>query len=240
MNRQECADEMEIIDLAAGRLPSNRSKLLHSHISQCKACFALYQEWMSLLPTGNHESTEILPANEHKRRVRRHWRTIRAANTLKRLAPYAAGAAAAVWISLVAVQSGSNSPSGKTDRLLSNPVQLLANHPQTSAIHVPVANTVKPLHATVLVNEATGELAVAAYGLSPINDHDYQAWLGSTGKLRSGGLLSLQNGMLQLYVSGPDIVDSDDLMVSIEPKGGSGQPTGPIAMYAKLKSEKYQ
>ncbi|WP_285759980.1 anti-sigma factor [Nocardiopsis ansamitocini] len=82
------------------------------------------------------------------------------------------------------------------------------------------------VHATVVASESAGGLVFTASGLAPLEGKDYQLWLADPdGAMRSGGVVPIgSDGIPQpLLASGLD--EANGVAVTIEPEGGSDQPT---------------
>jgi len=66
----------------------------------------------------------------------------------------------------------------------------------------------------------------------PPSGRDFQVWSGHDGKMVSAGFLNPSNGNAQLALRG--IGDADQIAVTVEPDGGSEQPTTPPVMSVDL------
>lgn len=66
----------------------------------------------------------------------------------------------------------------------------------------------------------------------PPTGHDFQVWSGRDGKMVSAGFLDPSNGEALLALDG--IGDTDQIAVTVEPDGGSEQPTTPPVMSVDL------
>ncbi|NYE47328.1 anti-sigma-K factor RskA [Spinactinospora alkalitolerans] len=90
--------------------------------------------------------------------------------------------------------------------------------------------------ATVVAAESVGGLVFTADGLRPLEDRDYQLWLADAdGSVRSGGLVRLDSdgSTVPLLASGLD--GAEGVAVTIEPAGGSPQPTSDPIMQMELE-----
>jgi anti-sigma-K factor RskA len=76
--------------------------------------------------------------------------------------------------------------------------------------------------ATVVA--ADGEAVFAARGLTPPErDKTYQLWVLRGDQIRSAGVLDVEDGATRAWVA--DVEPGSSLAVSVEPEGGSDQPT---------------
>lgn len=77
---------------------------------------------------------------------------------------------------------------------------------------------------TVTVVAAHGQAAFTGADLPPLpSGKGYQLWVMRGSSVTSAGMLPLRSGVAQTYV--PDVSGGKALAVSVEPSGGSAQPT---------------
>ncbi|WP_424534306.1 anti-sigma factor [Sphaerisporangium viridialbum] len=81
---------------------------------------------------------------------------------------------------------------------------------------------------TVVVSRSQGRLVFVAAGLAPLPDgRAYQLWQIAPGRIRSAGLLSTDSGGERMAMVTAPAPGATKLGVTIEPVGGSAQPTSP-------------
>jgi anti-sigma-K factor RskA len=86
---------------------------------------------------------------------------------------------------------------------------------------------------TVAMSRSQERMLLLADELSdPPSGHDFQVWAGHDGAMVSAGFLDPDDGDAQLAVSG--FGDADQIAVTVEPDGGSDQPTQPPVMSVEL------
>ena len=86
----------------------------------------------------------------------------------------------------------------------------------------------------VWVNGRTRELFILLEGVLPAGSRDIQAW-GTIKQQRTNlGLLEFHRAQGHLYSHDRDLPEMEELAFTIEPKGGSSQPTAPETARVKL------
>jgi anti-sigma-K factor RskA len=119
--------------------------------------------------------------------------------------------------------------------------QILVNLPKSpsNVITVSVKGTnVEPSAHGQLIADPKEESAVLIIsGLPKLEaNRTYQVWLGSGGTMVSAGLLSVdENGQGVVVVTSDESIGSfNQLGISVEPEGGSQQPTGDIVVLSDI------
>lgn len=89
---------------------------------------------------------------------------------------------------------------------------------------------------TAVSSQSRGALVFSAQGLEPLSGQDYQLWLADPdGSVRSAGLLQVAaDGGVDPVLAG-DIGDAEGIAVTVEPEGGSDQPTSEPMMQMPLE-----
>lgn len=84
---------------------------------------------------------------------------------------------------------------------------------------------------TVVSSQEREALVFVADGLEPLNADDYQLWFADPdGSVRSAGLLTVDEDETAVPLYAGDLADAEGVAVTVEPAGGSEQPTtDPIA-----------
>ncbi|WP_344976857.1 anti-sigma factor [Salinactinospora qingdaonensis] len=90
---------------------------------------------------------------------------------------------------------------------------------------------------TAVASESMGSLVFTGQGLSQLDDQDYQVWLAAPdGSVRSAGLLTVgADGAVEPLLA-EQLADAQTLAVTIEPAGGSPQPTSDPMMSMSIES----
>jgi anti-sigma-K factor RskA len=164
-----------------------------------------------------------------------------------RMLSFAAAAIAIIWAVVLNVQVArlQNEVSSLNERLVAQSEsidQIIANLPQTNqadVITVSLKGTqVQPqAQGQLIVDPASQSAVLIISDLPPLEPgKTYQVWLIDGGAPVSAGLLSVdENGQGVFIISSEDAIGSfNSLGISIEPEGGSEQPTGDIVVLSDL------
>ncbi|MET3846220.1 anti-sigma factor [Paenibacillus sp. OAE614] len=89
-----------------------------------------------------------------------------------------------------------------------------------------------PLHGSggVWIDRHSGEMLIVIEGLQPPEEKAYQVWLQHEQRSVSMGMLMTDMAEGKGYYYGYGTMDPDQIVISLEPKGGSRVPTGPEAL----------
>ncbi|WP_163882515.1 anti-sigma factor [Paenibacillus favisporus] len=89
-----------------------------------------------------------------------------------------------------------------------------------------------PLHGSggVWIDRDSGEMLIVIEGLQPPEEKAYQVWLQHEQRSVSMGMLMTGMPEGKGYYYGYGTMDPDQIVISLEPKGGSRVPTGPEAL----------
>lgn len=145
-------------------------------------------------------------------------RDVRRAKRSRRL--LAAVAAAVVAIGVV-IWSPWSSPNGDDAPQLTATEQVLGASDAREYQKVVGGSTM-----TITVSESEGKAVLTAENMDPAPDgQDYQVWfMSSEGAVDAGVVPTPEDGKVQMLLEG-DAMDYDAVAVSVEPAGGSPQPT---------------
>ena len=94
------------------------------------------------------------------------------------------------------------------------------------------AEPMEDVSVTVVHSENRGEPVFSAHGLEDLNDEDFQLWLTRPdGSVYSAGTLSVdEEGFVLPALATPQDEETDGVAVTVEPEGGSEQPTSDPVM----------
>ncbi|WP_159945099.1 MULTISPECIES: anti-sigma factor domain-containing protein [unclassified Nocardiopsis] len=94
------------------------------------------------------------------------------------------------------------------------------------------AEPMEGVSVTVVRSERTGRLVFSAHGLDRLHDEDYQLWLTrDDGTVYSAGVLTVdESGFVSPVLAAPQGPATEGVAVTIEPEGGSEQPTSDPVM----------
>jgi anti-sigma-K factor RskA len=119
--------------------------------------------------------------------------------------------------------------------------QILVNLPKSpsNVITVSIQGTnVQPsVHGQLIADPKEQSAVLIISGLPKLEaNKTYQVWLGSGGNLVSAGLLSVdENGQGVVIITSKESISAfNQLGISVEPQGGSPQPTGDIVVFSDI------
>ncbi len=111
--------------------------------------------------------------------------------------------------------------------------------PDTRAVTVPISTGGRPGAVTIVVDRATRRWLVRCERMAP-NDPDqtYQLWFVTEAGMKRAALMTMTAGqpsVMTLAFPAPDEVGRVvGLAMSIEPRGGSAEPRGPMLLHVDL------
>lgn len=253
MNESRCGiPEERWVDWTLHRLPRDTAEAMSRHLTHCADCRRISNEWRRWLSMDGQEAsvTHTMPSE----RVRKSLRLRAARNSLRhRLLrrPYVWVAGVAALLLLVIALQGMQHGPGAKPSVAMLPAKTYAElHvpegaavmelPDTKRIAVMPAfvsglpNAASPRMVTVWVNGRTGEMFILLEGVLPAMSKDVQAW-GTIRQQRTNlGLLEFNQAQAHLYSRFRHVPDVEEVAFTIEPKGGSLNPTAPESVRVLL------
>ena len=246
MSRSEdCRHIRDLIPgYALGALDEHESERVSSHLEICSECAEALVEYrqvaegllhapppQSVPPYLRERVLSQLPVSSVEAPVERPGRI--------RLGRWAAVAAAAalllvnlvLLLELRALRSEQTELQAQVDR---NQMALaVQSYPSSQVVEVDGEN----VFGTFIYDPGRTVAVLYAWGLRPLPEgHVYQAWFtGSDGKRASGGLFGAQDEdsfTIAVLWAPSSLGDYDQLGVTVEPTGGSQQPSGPPVLNA--------
>lgn len=235
--------EETLVDYTLGKLNEEEANTVENHLSTCDACQETWKYWKQVLTTETQpipsenlrkKLTESTNDNEEKT-TRKNWRKY----------GFTATALASMFILFIGLYPLlKNKPiteNGEQEYIVAQneqiPDEILRNKQGTSRLDVqPVANH-EQISGDVIFNEATNEIIVRVDGLKPLQTNDYQIWLIDRFDNSNGDLLQLQEGSVRIYYKVPDLKLLKYIKMSIEPQGGSVNPSGPETFHVDFEDQ---
>ncbi|WP_231640887.1 anti-sigma factor domain-containing protein [Nocardiopsis sp. NRRL B-16309] len=100
------------------------------------------------------------------------------------------------------------------------------------------AEPMEGVTVSLVYSESEGRLVFSSHGLAEPEDEDYQLWLTrDDGTVTSAGVLSIgESGVAEPLLAGVDEEEASGVAVTLEPEGGSEQPTSEPLMAMPLES----
>lgn len=230
MNCNENIAEEKIIDFILGKMEEDERNYLSSHINDCKSCATLYVSWKHL--TDETEAERPVPTMEMKRRllaaITNEPKPKKAALSKQKWLVLASGIAMACLFSfLILNQSAKHNNIAEIEPFLLDEETIIYEI-------VPVVN--HQMKGYAWINTQSNEMLLFIDGMKPMTLEDYQAWIQTQYELKNAGILTLNGQKGQLYFQDGIVNQLEKIMISKEPKGGSGAPTDPNAVILQLQS----
>ncbi|MCJ8012375.1 anti-sigma factor [Paenibacillus sp. KQZ6P-2] len=257
--------EEKLVDYVMNRLPESERAGVAVHAATCSHCAERLQEWEQVMQLpelegfcltvdgvdgsvddGHHievpspERSLIPPARMgRKLRMRAYLRSagIWFARNRRFILPGAASAAVAVFLlaGLFSMKQQVVPSAESIDGEVSSKIAVM----QSAAYEQYPISPMPPMHGSggVWINRNSGELLIVVDGLKPTREKDYQIWLQQEQQPVSDGMLLTRNSHGKGYYYGYGPVDPDQIVISLEPKGGSHVQTGPVALRIKVNGQ---
>ncbi len=248
MARHDCGiPEERWVDWLSGRLPADVYDAMGRHLESCETCRSALEQWRELLaPTSTIELTPLERAGRDRYRnklrrkvmligVRRHIAKIRANRG-------AWAAAACFALLLVSIPLLNRQPSHEHSAMEKAQAYAAKYEPSGAALIAQPDTIAYSLRderptATVWVNGNTQEMFMLLEGLLPSEGLDVQAWGNLQNRLTNLGLLEFHMSQGHLYSHIEQWPNFEEVVFTIEPKGGSVQPTAMASAVVRLAAE---
>lgn len=235
------------VDWLAGRLPEDVYATLQRHLMSCESCQAALEQWRSLLAPSEPIDPSPLERSSRERsriKLRRRVKLIGVGRRIAKAGRSRGGwtVAACVALLLVSVQLMNRQPS--PDRSAMDKAHAYAaKYEPSGAVLIAqpdtIAYSLEDVHptATVWVNGSTKEMFMLLEGLLPSEGLDVQAWGNLQNRLTNLGLLEFHMSQGHLYSHIEHMPSFEEVVFTIEPKGGSDQPTALASAVVRLAAE---
>ncbi|MGW5874958.1 anti-sigma factor [Nocardiopsis terrae] len=223
---------------ALNALTPTESVRFEDHLADCDSCVQEvrgFTETSALLASATARTP---PAELRERVLEEVARTRQLAPAPERLPeprrrgwPWALGLALAACLAAVlALGALVVEQRRQVDELRANEQQIAAVISAPDAVSTS-AQPMEGVNVTVVHSESLGNLVFSAHGLEQLHDEDYQLWLTrDDGTVYSAGLISVDDsGFVLPVLAEPDEL-TEGVAVTIEPEGGSEQPTAEPVM----------
>ena len=249
MAEHECSiPEEGWVDWLAGRLPADVYEAMGQHLATCGKCRSAIEQWRELLAPSDHpiEPSPIERASRDRNRNKLR-RKVRLFGVRRRIAK--AGTNRGAWtvaaclaLLLVSIQLLSRQPAPHESAMDKAQAYAEKYEPHGAALIAQpdtIAYTLKderPM-ATVWVNGSTQEMFMLLEGLLPSEGLDVQAWGNLENRLTNLGLLEFHLSQGHLYSHIEQLPSFEEVVFTIEPKGGSDQPTAMASAVVRLAAE---
>jgi anti-sigma-K factor RskA len=231
----QCISESELVDYLLGKINQDKAESIDSHIRQCKTCSKAIDQWQELLKPV-HNQYEI-SSKRLKRRltIRYVTRYLLMPQVKISSAAFAMLAGLVIFIWLGLMNSDSNfDPFHYGAAKKSFKELAIVQDPSTVQYEV-MPISAEEVKGYVWVNQNSKEILLLVKGLQNMYERDYQVWVVKKEQRSNMGLVEWHDGFAHFYYQGEGVDQAENIAVSLEPKGGSVHPTGPDAIFVKLK-----
>jgi len=244
---------MKIVDLLLGRLPAWEQRAVKDHTLRCPRCRKRFDEWNEWLgedrdmPAATEEAADktrlVSPRRTVKDKLRIHVLMRKLRNGFKPRPVLVSAVLGMIVLTLfglfgplAALERQNTSNIWNTDRDILNQMSIQIQ-PDTVKYDLVPSAIASQARGFAWVNKQGGEMLILIEGLHPMENRDYQVWFIWDAKHSNIGLLRWNNGKAHLHYRGQEVRNAIDLVVSLEPKGGSWYPTGPDAVRGNLQPD---
>ncbi|WP_017590747.1 anti-sigma factor [Nocardiopsis ganjiahuensis] len=223
---------------ALNALTPGESLRFEDHLADCESCVQEvrgFTETSALLASATAQTP---PAELRERVLAEVARTRQLAPAPERLPeprrrgwPWALGLALAACVAVIIALGTVVLDQGRqVDELRSNEQQIAAVLAAPDAVSTS-AEPMEGVSVTVVHSETLGNLVFSAHGLDSLSNEDYQLWLTrEDGTVYSAGVLSVDDAGFVLPVLAAPDEETEGVAVTVEPAGGSEQPTSDPVM----------
>lgn len=232
MSSKHFSEEV-LIDYVLGEAPEDRQHEICKHLEKCTKCREINDNWIEVF----NQQTNAQPPADLKDKIWKEAMTKRSPRKKQRTFVFGLSSAAAVFLLLFGLLMNNHSnfysyQVAHNDDIVTANIQ---SNPQTEQLSViPVADF-NDIKGRLWINGMSQELLLEVDGLADITDKDYQLWIIYDNDEIKGELLSTVNGTSRILIKGNDVPQFKIIKASIEPLGGSQEPTGPETFVVPLK-----
>ncbi|MDT0300917.1 anti-sigma factor [Streptomonospora wellingtoniae] len=229
---------------ALNALPEDELRRFEEHLAHCESCV---QEVRGLTETAAllGAATARTPPEDLRRRV------LEEVSRTRQLAPaetrwaaprsrwwrWGGGLVLAACLAVVLALGGVVAWQQRQIAQLEENEESIAAVLSAPDAEVASAQPAEGVAVTAVSSENRGDLVFSAQGLEPLSEQDYQLWLADPdGSVRSAGLLRVDPGGEVRPLLAAGIGEAEGIAVTVEPEGGSAQPTSEPMMQMPLSS----
>lgn len=223
---------------ALNALTPSESVRFEDHLADCESCVQEvrgFTETSALLASATAQTP---PAELREQVLAEVARTRQLAPAPERLPeprrrgwPWTLGLALAACVAMILALGAVVLEQGRqVDELRSNEQLIAAVIASPDAVSTS-AEPMEGVSVTVVHSETLGNLVFSAHGLDDLHEEDYQLWLTrADGTVYSAGVLSVDDAGFVLPVLAEPDEGTEGVAVTVEPDGGSEQPTSDPVM----------
>jgi anti-sigma-K factor RskA len=224
---------------ALNALSPNESVRFEDHLADCDSCVQEVRGFKETSARLAAATAQAPPAELRARVLEEVARTRQLAPAPERLPeprvrrawPWMLGLALAACVAAIIALGAVVLDQGRqVDELRTNEQRIAAVISAPDAVSTS-AEPMEGVSVTVVHSEGLGNLVFSAHGLDDLHDEDYQLWLTrDDGSVYSAGVLSVDDAGFVLPVLAEPDEGTEGVAVTVEPEGGSEQPTSDPVM----------
>ncbi|WP_163539523.1 anti-sigma factor [Gracilibacillus sp. YIM 98692] len=232
--------EEAIIDYIEGNSGERANRQVKQHMDHCETCHELYQFWKETL---EHDEA-LAPTPELKKNLDKAIKHKSQKKKRLSIVPkplVTIGSIVIVFVFIMGlydiVQNRTYQPSGY-EILQNEEIQsddLFVNSSYVEEHELNSNREYDNVDGKVWVNSQTDEVLLEVEGLTSLETNDHQLWIMDKNDRMEGELLIVEDGVTRVLYRFDDLSQYKLLKGSIEPLGGSQQPTGPATFFVHFE-----
>lgn len=239
--------EEDWVDLFVSGKPTDTRIAMLQHKETCAYCRHAAAEWEHLLrdveEDASSELVDLMPSPSVKRSLILHvrkqgvQRRIQSFTARRRRWVMAAASGFVLIICLIGLSRLVHEPANQRNHYVEkNEPQAMQfmSDPHTASYQVHPSSE-ELGEGYVWFNDNSSEVLVMLEGMLPSESHDVQAWaVNEQGRENLGLLHHAEAGRAHLYIKKQSLAKVDIIVLTVEPLGGSVNPTTPDAYVIRL------
>ncbi len=239
MEKDKHWNEEKIIDFLLGKLDKEKSQQLQEHIQICEMCNEKTASWKDILADKQDADIESNVQETFIKKIKRTKQWFSKEN-LKWTIPLISFTLILFFIFFYKINPVFFQNKDYEAQYIEN-AQQMASMKNSFVLNpgTKIYRIVPALHRKIegyaWINPKTDEIYLFIDGLQPIYEQDYQAFVKTSNRVKSLGLIQIIDQKGQLYSQDNEINELQHIILSIEPIGGSSSPTDPHAYLIELK-----
>lgn len=232
MNKNHFSEEV-LIDFCLGEISEDRQIEIREHLDNCAECKQVSEHWLEVF----NQPSSGKPSVDLKDKIWENARKNRRARKRDRKLMMAISSAAALFLFSIGLVWEQSSEYHRYEVAHNDeiPTESIQTNPQTQQLAVIPVATNQNINGNLWFNGVDEELLLEVDGLDDLSNRDYQLWMVYDNDKIKGELLSTVDGSSRILIKGKDVNHFKIIKASIEPIGGSLEPTGPETFVVLLK-----
>lgn len=226
--------EEKLIDFLENKLNVFEMAELEKHIETCEKCQKLLLFWQDTLEIENVPLTDKIKGSSKRRSPFRYKRK-------SKQKIFGLVSIAVIFLLVYSLADFSNQHLIQTNDyevyqnkdIMSD--QVFLNNPVVDKQPIQPYKDFAEIEGMVWINPQTQEILLQVEGLTGLYNNDYQVWIVDKNGNANGDLMIAENGVAKMLYRLDDLSHYRFIKGSLEPAGGSHQPTGPGTFYVDVE-----